>query len=465
MTDGTLPVPAAATNGDGDRRMRAAPFVRRVIDAVGRRLSDEIERLEAGRAGQRLGTDDERMLASTLAYEELATIATARLRAGESALGAGVEEEIVEILLAEMFGLGGLQRYLEDDTVENIDVNGYDKVFVTYADGRVVRVPPVAEDDDALLATIKNAARRLGLGERRWDTAEPILDLQLPDGSRLHAVLGGRGERGMSVQPAVSVRRHRYADLDLDDLFDLGSVDDTLVAFLRAAVRARRTILVAGGTNTGKTTLLRALCHEIPTDERLITVEKDLLELGLHRSGRHANVVPLYSRQANVEGQGEITVAELVRSTLRMNPSRVIVGEVLGDEVVPMLNAMSQGNDGSMCTIHSDSSEGVFSRLASYAVQAPRPLPSLATYQLVAGAVHFVAFISGDRAPNQPMRRYVSSIREIAGLNDAGFVMSSEVFTRGPLGLARPAAPLSDRNRELLAAFGYDVADHVAVWS
>jgi len=441
------------------------PLVRRVIDSVGRRLSDEVERMEARSGNQRLGPDDERMLASTLAFEELDTIATARLRAGEHALGANIEEHIVEVLLAEMFGLGGLQKYLDDDEIENVDVNGHDHVFVTYADGRCEQVPPVADSEEALLATIKNAARRLGLGERRWDTAEPILDLQLPDGSRLHAVLGGQSERGMSPRPAVSLRRHRFNDLDLDDLRRMGALDDTLVAFLRAAVQARRTVLVAGGTNTGKTTLLRALCHEIPSDERLITVEKDLLELGLHRSPRHPNVVPLYSRQANVEGQGEVTVANLVRSTLRMNPSRVIVGEVLGDEVVPMLNAMSQGNDGSMCTVHADSSEGVFSRLASYAVQAPRPLPSMATYQLVAGAVHFVVFLSGDRKPHAPMRRYVSSVREVAGLNDGGFVMSSEVFSRGPMGLALPAAPLSDRNRALLHAFGYDIADHVGDWS
>jgi pilus assembly protein CpaF len=438
----------------------ADPVVRRVVDTVGRRLSDEIERLEAGRT-VRVTHDDERMIASTIAYEELATIAEARLRAGEPGLTQTDEAEVVDMVLAEMFGLGGLQRYLDDPEVENIDVNGVDRVFVTYADGRTTRVSSVAPSEDALLATIKNAARRLGLGERRWDTAEPILDLQLADGSRLHAVLGGRTERGMAPHPAVSIRRHRFSDLDLDDLYDLGAVDDQLVAFLRAAVLARRTILVAGGTNTGKTTLLRALCHEIPADERLITVEKDLLELGLHRSARHPNVVSLYSRQANVEGHGEVSVAELVRSTLRMNPSRVIVGEVLGDEVVPMLNAMSQGNDGSMCTIHSDSSEGVFYRLASYAVQASRPLPAQATFQLVAGAVHFVVYLSGDRHPGRPMRRYVSSVREVAGLNDTGHVMSSEIFDRGPNGLAVPAAPLTERSRDLLEPFGYDATEHL----
>src|SRR5262249_22630031 len=105
------------------------------------------------------------------------------------------------------------------------------------------------------------------------------------------------------------------------------------------------------------------------------------------------------------------------------------------------------------------------SRLASYAVQAPRPLPSSATYQLVAGAVHFVVYVTGDRRPNQPMRRYVSSVREVAGLNDNGLGMSSEIFARGPMGLALPAAPLADRNRELLRAFGYDTGDHVGVWS
>ena len=328
------------------------------------------------------------------------------------------------------------------------------------ADGRVVIVGPVARSESEFIDVIKAAARRLGLGERRWDTTEPILYLQLPDGSRLTAVLGGRSERGMAPVPIVSIRRHRYSTLNLDDLVSMGALSPLAASFLKAAVLARRTILVAGGTNTGKTTLLRAMCSDIPEHERLITVERDLLELGLHHSTRHRNVVPLYSRQANVEGEGEVTVAQLVQATLRLNPSRVIVGEVLGDEVVPMLNAMSQGNDGSMCTIHADSSEATFSRLATYAVQAPERLSHAATSALVAGAVHFVVFVDADRHPDRPMRRFVASIREVTGLADSERVSSSEVFALDANQELQPASALAPRHRELFARFGYTPANH-----
>jgi pilus assembly protein CpaF len=435
----------------------------RLIAVVSRQLPDEIERLTT--SGQRIDAADERVVAVRLVADEIPLIDAGRMRAGLPRLRLDETDDLTDAILAHLFGLAGLQRYVDDPSVESIDANGHDQVFVTYADGRTVAVEPVATNEAEFIDVIKSAARRLGLGERRWDTTEPILYLQLPDGSRLTAVLGGQTERGMAPMPIVSIRRHRYSDLSLNDLVSLGALTEQAAAFLRSAVTARRTILVAGGTNTGKTTMLRALCHEIAAYERLVTVEKDLLELGLHNSPRHPNVVPLHSRQANVEGEGEVTVAELVQSTLRLNPSRVIVGEVLGNEVVPMLNAMSQGNDGSMCTIHADSSEMTFSRLATYAVQSKERLPAEATYQLIAGAVHFVVFISGERSANQPIRRIVSSIREVTGLTDSGRVSSSEVFAMGPHNRIGPAAGLSPRHQHMLAQFGYDVAAHQAWWS
>src|SRR6185503_15418920 len=157
---------------------------------------------------------------------------------------------------------------------------------------------------------------------------------------------------------------------------------------LGAAVRARLNIVIAGGTNSGKTTLMDALCGEIPAHERLVTVE-DTFEIGLHKNPQaHPNVVPLQSREANLEGVGEISQAACVRMGLRMSPDRVIVGEVRGDEVLPMLNAMSQGNDGSMTTVHANSTAGVFQRFQAYAAQAPEKLGLEATNLLVAGAVN-----------------------------------------------------------------------------
>ena len=207
------------------------------------------------------------------------------------------------------------------------------------------------------------------------------MSVPLPGGGRLFAVMS------VAARPCVSIRRNRLTRVTLADLINNHTLDEQLAAFLSAAVRARKNILIGGGTAAGKTTLLRALATAIPHTERLITIEDSLeLFLDADRDG-HPDVVALQSREANVEGQGEITLAELVRWALRMSPDRVIVGEVRGSEVVPMLNAMSQGNDGSMTTIHASSSRGAFLRLAAYAAQSHERLGMEATNLLVAGAV------------------------------------------------------------------------------
>src|SRR5581483_2930861 len=193
----------------------------------------------------------------------------------------------------------------------------------------------------------------------------------------------------------------------------------------------------------GKTTLLRAMANQIPGEERLITVERSL-ELGLdHFPELHPNVVAFEERLPNSEGVGAITMAELVRRSLRMNPSRVIVGEVLGDEIVTMLNAMTQVNDCSLSTIHSDSSAEVFNRIATYAIQSQERLPVEATHMLIGGAIDFVVFVQkrNEYSRGGRLRRYVSSIREVTGVD--GRVLSSEVFAPGPDGRAVPHAPAS----------------------
>ena len=219
-------------------------------------------------------------------------------------------------------------------------------------------VDPIADSDVELVEILRSVAARFGLSERRFDAAHPELDLRLPDGSRLSALMA------VVERPSVSVRRHRYVDLSLSDLVALGAMDERLASFLSAAVRARKNIVIGGAMNSGKTTLVRALASVIPPRERIVTIEQ-AFELGLDSmTERHPDLVALEARTANAEGEGEISMARLVRRALRMNADRVIVGEVLGDEVLPMLNAMSQGRSGSMCTIHADSSAGIFSRLA-----------------------------------------------------------------------------------------------------
>ncbi|WP_239340891.1 CpaF family protein, partial [Frankia sp. CiP3] len=339
---------------------------------------------------------------------------------------AEVEAQVHQAVLDGLFGLAGLQPLLDDPDIENININGADQVFVRYADGRRERRDPVAASDAELIRTV---AARVGIEERRFDRAAPRLSMQLPDGSRMFAVMSVVG------RPSVSIRRHRYQQVSLADLVGMGTISHELEGFLSAAVRARLNMLICGATNIGKTTFLRALAAQIPPSERIITIE-DNLELDLHRLRVHDDVVALQSREANVEGEGEVTLAELVRWALRMSPDRVIVGESRGAEVIPMLNAMSQGNDGSMTTLHASSSAGAFLKVATYAAQAPERLSLEATNLLVASAVHLVIYLG--YATNGA--RVVSSIREVTGA-DGLLVSSNEVWRPGADGRAVPGAP------------------------
>jgi Flp pilus assembly CpaF family ATPase len=330
---------------------------------------------------------------------------------------------------------------LDDERIVNIHANGCDVVFVEYADGTKAQVDPVASTDDELIELVREIGRRHGLSEREFNPSRPELNLQLPDGSRLFAAAWVCG------RPVLAIRRHRYMKVDLDDLVGLGTIDSAMASFLRAAVRARKQIMIAGATGAGKTTTLRALAADIPPDERIVTVETEL-ELGIDRFPEiHPDCIALESRQANVEGVGAVTAAQLVRMSLRMSPDRVIVGEVRGDEVIPMLNAMSQGNDGSMCTIHADSSAGVFRKLALYAIQSPERLPMDATNLLAASAIDLIVYLARPR-----QRRLVSSVRQVTGF-DGEHVTTNEIFRTAPDGSPVDATPIpADLAEELIAA-------------
>ena len=216
-------------------------------------------------------------------------------------------------------------------------------------------------------------------------------------------------------------------------------------------VAARFNVIVAGGTGAGKTTLLRCLLNEVGSDERIITVE-DSLEIGLeHFAELHPNRVDLEARDANLEGVGEFPMHRLVRSGLRMQPDRVIVGEVRGAEALPMMLAMSQGNDGSMCTIHADSSVGVFGRLQMYMAMTPERFDVEVTNLMIANAVHFVVHL--NRLDTN--ERVVTSIREVTGA-DGATVASNEIYAPDDTGRAMPRFAPSDATRHRLERFGFD---------
>ncbi|HEY7262387.1 MAG TPA: ATPase, T2SS/T4P/T4SS family [Trebonia sp.] len=421
--------------------------VKRLRGEVGDRLTEQ-RRLDAASGVAPMAGEDERQYARAVIGQALEEYARGEILAGRAPLTAQAEEDLAEAIHAALFGVGRLQPLLEDQQIENIDINGCDRVFIGYADGREVLGEPVADTDEELVELIQVLAAYSGLSSRPFDTANPQLDLRLPDGSRLSAVMD------VTLRPSVSIRRARMGKVFLADLVGNGSLSPELASFLAAAVLARKNIMIAGATNAGKTTLLRALANQIPPEERLITVER-ALELGLdHFPELHPNVVALEERLPNSEGNGAISMAELVRRSLRMNPSRVIVGEVLGDEIVTMLNAMTQGNDGSLSTIHANSSLEVFNRIGTYAIQAQERLPIDATHMLIAGAIDFVVFQDkrNEYASGGRLRRFVSSVREVTGVD--GRVLSSEVFTAGPDGRAVPHAPVSCIDE--LVVYGYD---------
>ena len=344
--------------------------------------------------------------------------------AGDTGLVWQTRQDLVEALEARLFGAGSLQLLLDEDSVENIDINGYRNVFVEYADGSTAKVRPVAASNEDLVETIQTLAAHEGLSARAFDVSNVRVNLRLPDGSRLYAV------QSVTREPVVSIRRHRHIRVSLKDLVELGTLDAELADFLAAAVRARKNLMVAGGTSSGKTTLLRALAAEIPSEERILTVERSL-ELGLDEDlEAHPNAIAFEERLANAEGAGAVRMADLVRDTLRMNPSRVIVGEVLGDEVVTMLNAMTQGNDGSLSTIHSNSSGDVVHKISTYAIQAPERLPWEATVRLVSSGLDFIVFLRRLRGPaaRGGQERVVESVREVAGVTEDGHLATNELW-------------------------------------
>ena len=429
------------------------PELKPLVRELRRAVADELtERLRADELADRprLSPADQRQFGRQLINRRLERHAKEQLERGSEPLSYEDETSLAQAIHDALFGLGALQRLLDDESIENIDANGHADVWVTRSDGTKQRAPAIADSDAELIDTLRMTAARVGLTERRFDNGSPSLNLQLPDGSRLFAVMA------VTARPSVAIRRHRFPKVFLDDLVGLGSIDLALRELLAAAVRARKNFIVCGGVDAGKTTLLRAMLNEVGPEERIVTIE-DNLEIGLDRyPDLHPDVVALEAREENVEGEGAIDLATLVRWGLRMNPDRVIVGEVRGHEVIPMLNAMSQGNDGSMCTIHANSSASAFSKLAMYAVQAPERLNLEATNLMVANAINFVVYIGTDAGGGEGgMRRYVSSVREIVGA-EGPLVMSNEIFMPGYDRRAVPGSPLRDRTLSDLAAVGFD---------
>ena len=420
---------------------------RQLVNALASRLGDVLADERLDRRARNMAdptNDEEHNFARTAVHAELLRLSAARRSEGRSVLTVFDEVEITSAAIAQVLGLGRLQPLLEDDEISDIHVRGNSVVWVKLRNGEREMREPIVETDDELIELVRRAATRLSRQERRFDAGTPELNMQLPDGSRLFATMD------VSLRPSLVIRRHRFEISSLKELQLRGLMSLELQDFLGAAVRARRNIVIAGGTGSGKTTLLRALINEIPVFERLVTIE-DAYELGLdHFEHLHPDHDSLQSRPANVEGHGEITLADLTRMALRMDPDRVIVGEVRGAEAFPMLMAMSQGNNGSMCTMHADSTRSVFPKLAAYVSMASTGLPIDTVNLLLSSALHFVIYISSTGS-----ERRVASVREVVDCDGAN-IISNEIFALNSQGELLRTFSLREATRELLSAYGYD---------
>ena len=319
------------------------------------------------------------------------------LVAAEAALlGPGDRDTVAARILRDTVGLGPLEDLLADPAVEEVMVNGADRVYVERR-GRIEPAPAVFADEEELRNAIERILAPLG---RRVDELSPMVDARLADGSRVNVVIPPLAIDG----PAVSIRRFGAQRPGPRDLVALGTLTEEQHDALREAVSARRSILVSGGTGSGKTTLLNALSSFVDPAERVVTIE-DAAELRLQQP----HVVRLESRPAGVEGRGEVTVRDLVRNALRMRPDRIVIGEVRGPEALDLLTALNTGHDGALSTVHANSPSDALARIETLALMAGVGLPHAAIAEQVQRGVDLVVHL--ERAPDGARR--VGEIAEV----------------------------------------------------
>ena len=444
-----------------------AAVVRVVTERLASRLVEAIEHDEVihhdgAEADVTPLADDPRrqqLLVGAWLSEEIANVNQERLHRGTSSLASMADREIRSRVVAELTGTGPLEPYMNDPCVEEIDVNSHVDTWVTYSDGRKINVGSLWSSPAELTAYQKRLARRMtGTGEGRLDTQSPMLTFQSDDGSRVVMVLGGRSEHGISTHPRIAIRRFVLRHEGLDGLASRGLFPGALVPRLQAMIRCGFTVLVSGPPGAGKTTLLTELLGEVSPRERIITVEKNLLELRLEDDPRHPDAPALFTRHANAEGEGEITTRQLVELTRRLNPDRVVVGELVEDEALDMLDVASMCKRGSLATIHAHTADVVIERLAYYVSKSNTSLPEFAVWSLIAQTVDFVIHIDlvrNEVLDDAPVRR-VTSIIEVGGLGERGGLATTEVWGIGDGSELVQIAPLSARHLARLRLAGYD---------
>jgi pilus assembly protein CpaF len=327
-------------------------------------------------------------------------------------------ESVITDVLDELFGLGPLETLLSDPTISDILVNRADQVYVE-RNGKLELTDTVFRDDRHVLQIIERIVSSVG---RRIDESSPMVDARLADGSRVNAIIPPLALDG----PGMSIRRFRTDRLGAHDLVTRGALTQGMIDFLEAAVACRSNVIVSGGTGAGKTTLLNVLSSFISDDERVVTIE-DAAELKL----RQRHVVRLETRQANIEGKGEVRQRQLMINALRMRPDRIVIGEVRGEEALDMLQAMNTGHDGSLTTIHANSPRDALYRLDTMVAMANLNIPERAVRQQIASAVNLV--IQATRLSDGSRR--VTAISEITGM-EGDVITVQDIFLFERLGIS-----------------------------
>ena len=326
------------------------------------------------------------------ALRERVVVDIRRHLSAETTLSRDDRERLSKEIADDILGYGPLERLLSDDSITEIMVNGPGDIWIE-RQGRLYETTVRFNDDSHLRRIINKMVAQVG---RRVDESSPMVDARLPDGSRVNVIIPPLSLSG----PLVTIRKFPKKRLTLDDMINLGTISDEAVGFLRLCVQAELNILISGGTGTGKTTLLNALSAAIPESDRIVTIE-DAAELQLHQE----HVLRLEGRPKNIEGEGEISIRELVRNSLRMRPDRIIVGEVRGAEALDMLQAMNTGHDGSMSTVHANTPRDALHRIETMVLMAGFDLPVRAIRQQVSSAldliVHLDRFEDGSRRVSQ----------------------------------------------------------------
>lgn len=348
--------------------------------------------------------DLKRLASSPITQQELkdkvmATLTTI-LTDIRSRLPRGIDGELlIREIYDEAVGLGPLEGFLRDPEITEIMVNGMNSVYVE-KHGKLIETESSFVDEASVLAVIERIVSPLG---RRIDESQPFVDARLPDGSRVNAIIHPLS----LVGPCLTIRKFSPTPFTADDLVRFGTWTESIAEFLKICVKMRKNIIVAGGTGSGKTSLLNVVSSFLPREERIVTIE-DAAELKLNQP----HVIRLESRPPNIEGKGAILIRDLVRNALRMRPDRIIIGECRGGEALDMLQAMNTGHDGSLTTVHANSPRDVISRMETMVLMSGLDLPIRAIREQVASAVDVIVQISRFSDGT----RKVANVTEVVGL-------------------------------------------------